>query len=77
MQLFFSQLESIIIQDPNITAAIIFGHGRFQNGVLIQPAVAFDSTNENLLSNFRNKIWYSIAIHVSSTSKLICFIGQL
>ncbi|EPQ51233.1 acetyl-CoA synthetase-like protein [Gloeophyllum trabeum ATCC 11539] len=55
-------LESIICQDPNVRAAVIFGRGRTQNGVIIEPAndTAVDYTDEAALSHFRNLIWPSI-----------------
>lgn len=36
----------------------MFGRGRFQNGVLIQPKEQFDPNDEAKLEEFRNKIWY-------------------
>lgn len=37
----------------------MFGRGRFQNGVLIEPEpeFAFDSSNVRKLEEFRNLIW--------------------
>ena len=51
------------MQDPHVLACLMFGRGRFQNGILIQPKVAFDSSDEGKLEEFRNKIWsvYHIA----------------
>lgn len=48
----------MLLRDPNVTAAIMFGRGRFQNGVLIQPSESFDPTDQDKLADFRNKIWY-------------------
>lgn len=48
------------MQDKNITGAVMFGHGRFQNGVLVQPRMEFDVRDPNLLATFRNKIWASV-----------------
>ncbi|KAI0311872.1 acetyl-CoA synthetase-like protein [Amylostereum chailletii] len=55
-------LESIINQDPHVSAAIMFGRGRFQNGVLVdpKPQFKFDSEDENGLDHFRDLIWPSI-----------------
>lgn len=52
-------LESILVQDPHVAAAIMFGRGQIQNGVLVHPAPAyeFDATNEKKLIEFRNLIW--------------------
>lgn len=38
-------------------ACLMFGRGRFQNGVLIQPKEQFDPNDEAKLEEFRNKIW--------------------
>ncbi|KAI8989661.1 acetyl-CoA synthetase-like protein [Trametes punicea] len=53
-------MEAILLQDPNIAAAIIFGRGRFQNGVLIQPQEQFDPDDEAKLAEFRTKIWSTV-----------------
>ena len=40
----------------------MFGQGKFQNGVLIEPKpeYKFDSQDAKKLEEFRNKIWYRI-----------------
>ncbi|KAI0769291.1 acetyl-CoA synthetase-like protein [Trametes elegans] len=53
-------LEAIMIQDPSVRAAIIFGRGRLQNGVIIQPSEPFDPRDEARLEAFRNKIWPTV-----------------
>ncbi|CDO76172.1 hypothetical protein BN946_scf185034.g5 [Trametes cinnabarina] len=53
-------LEAILLQDPHVQAAIIFGQGRSQNGVIIQPKEPFDFSNEKKLGEFRNKVWPTI-----------------
>lgn len=52
-------VESILVQDPHVASAVIFGRGQFQNGVLIdpKPEFAFDPSDEAKLAEFRNKIW--------------------
>lgn len=57
--LFLLYLESILVQDPHVAAAIMFGRGQIQNGVLVLPTpeYAFDPTNEEKLVEFRNLIW--------------------
>ena len=35
----------------------MFGRGRFQNGILIQPKEPFDPSDEAKLEDYRNKIW--------------------
>ena len=47
-----------MMQDPNILAVVMFGRGRLQNGVLVQPKQPFDPEDEDKLAEFRNKIWY-------------------
>ncbi|KAI0712724.1 acetyl-CoA synthetase-like protein [Cerioporus squamosus] len=47
-------------KDPHILAAVMFGRGRLQNGVLIQPREPFDPEEEGRLADFRNKIWPTI-----------------
>ena len=41
---------------------LMFGQGKFQNGVLIEPKpeYKFDSQDAKKLEEFRNKIWYRI-----------------
>ena len=66
--------EHIINENPYVSACIVFGHGKFQNGVLIQPLpeYQFDPEDKQLLRAFRNTIWYAppkpyhLEIHVLS-----------
>nr|WGM49229.1 carboxylic acid reductase [Boreostereum vibrans] len=55
-------LESILMQDPHVASAVIFGRGQFQNGVLVdpKPQFAFDPTDEVKLAEFRNLIWPTV-----------------
>ncbi|KAK7472205.1 hypothetical protein VKT23_000327 [Stygiomarasmius scandens] len=55
-------LESIMNQDPHVTASVMFGHGRFQAGILIEPTQEeqFDPRDQQKLSEFRNKIWPTV-----------------
>ncbi|THV08167.1 acetyl-CoA synthetase-like protein [Dendrothele bispora CBS 962.96] len=55
-------LESIMNQDPHVTAAVMFGHGKFQAGILVEPIKEeqFDPSNEQKLSEFRDKIWPTV-----------------
>ncbi|KAI8996240.1 acetyl-CoA synthetase-like protein [Trametes punicea] len=53
-------IEAVILQDPNVVAAIVFGRGRFQNGVIIQPEEPFDPSDAAKLEEFRNKIWPTV-----------------
>ena len=51
--------ETIITEDPHIQGCIMFGQGKFQNGVLIEPnpEFKFDPRDTTKLQEFRNKIW--------------------
>ncbi|KAJ7579078.1 hypothetical protein C8J56DRAFT_1006701 [Mycena floridula] len=55
-------LESILNQDPHVSASVMFGRGHFQAGVLVdpKPAFRFDPANESDLAEFRNKIWPTV-----------------
>lgn len=46
-------------QDPHISSAVMFGRGKFQPGVLIdpKPEFRFESTDHTKLAAFRNAIW--------------------
>jgi len=61
MLISYQCIEAILLQDPHISGAIIFGRGRFQNGVLIEPKTeyGFEPRDEEKLAEFRNKIWYA------------------
>jgi hypothetical protein len=51
--------EAILAQDPHIQDSIMFGRGRFQNGVIIQPKPghSFNPADSEKLASFRNQIW--------------------
>ncbi|KAL7278799.1 hypothetical protein ACG7TL_007808 [Trametes sanguinea] len=53
-------VEAIVLQDPHVHAAIMFGQGREQNGILIQPREPFDPRDAEKLEEFRNTIWPTI-----------------
>ncbi|CAL1699337.1 unnamed protein product [Somion occarium] len=55
-------LEDILNRDPHVRASVLFGRGKFNAGVLIdpQPAFAFDPTDQQKLADFRNKIWPTV-----------------
>ncbi|KAJ3535272.1 hypothetical protein NM688_g7002 [Phlebia brevispora] len=55
-------LESILVQDPHIQSAVIFGRGRFNAGVLIDPIPSerFDPDDQQKLVSYRIKIWPSV-----------------
>ncbi|KAI0249337.1 acetyl-CoA synthetase-like protein [Lactifluus subvellereus] len=55
-------LEGILAQDPHVQSAVMFGRGRFQNGVLIdpKPQFAFDPKDKAKLEAFRQLIWPTV-----------------
>lgn len=55
----FEITETILIQDPHVKAAVMFGRGQFQNGILIdpKPEYSFDPVDEAKVVEFRNLIW--------------------
>ncbi|CAK5268755.1 unnamed protein product [Mycena citricolor] len=55
-------MEDVMIADPNITGAVMFGRERNQVGVLIEPAPQhkIDPRDETQLAEFRNLIWDTI-----------------
>ncbi|PIL34373.1 hypothetical protein GSI_03148 [Ganoderma sinense ZZ0214-1] len=55
-------LEKMINEDPHVRSSIMFGRGRFQNGLLIEPAVDFaiDPSDLKKVEEYRNKIWRTI-----------------
>ncbi|KAI0073515.1 acetyl-CoA synthetase-like protein [Panus rudis PR-1116 ss-1] len=55
-------LETILHHDPHIEAAVMFGRGKFNAGVLIdpKPQFKFDPSDTQKLAEFRDKIWPSV-----------------
>ena len=53
-------MESIIGSSPLVQGVVMFGRGRNQVGVLIEPSpeLAIDVNNEKAVAEFRNRIWY-------------------
>ena len=51
--------EKILMGDPHVNGAIMFGRSRFNVGVLVNPKerYAFDPSDEKKLSEFRSLIW--------------------
>lgn len=46
-------LESVIASSPLVSGAVVFGRGRSQVGVLIEPSIDISD-----VSMFRNHIWH-------------------
>ncbi|THG97884.1 hypothetical protein EW026_g4198 [Hermanssonia centrifuga] len=55
-------LERILVQDPHIQAAVIFGTGKLQNGVVIDPKKehGFDTHDVTGVERFKEMIWPTI-----------------
>ncbi|KAI0759162.1 hypothetical protein BC629DRAFT_1584384 [Irpex lacteus] len=55
-------LEAILNLDTHVAHAIIFGRGRFNAGVLIDPIpeLKFDPEDEDKLAAFRNVVWPTV-----------------
>ncbi|PBK97000.1 acetyl-CoA synthetase-like protein [Armillaria gallica] len=55
-------LENMLNQDPHVLASVMFGRGKFQAGVLVEPKreFSFDPADTVLLSQFRNQIWPTV-----------------
>ena len=51
--------EGILNGDPHVKSAVMFGRGRFNPGVIIdpKPEFAFDPEDQEKLEEFRNKVW--------------------
>jgi len=55
-------LEGILGSHPLVRSSVIFGRGRFQNGVLVEPAEghAIDPNNTEQLNAYRDAIWSAV-----------------
>ncbi|KAI0926228.1 putative NRPS-like protein biosynthetic cluster [Taiwanofungus camphoratus] len=55
-------LESMLNKDPHVFASVMFGRGRFQAGIAVDPKSEFkvDPSDQNKLAEFRNMIWPTI-----------------
>ncbi|KAH9911161.1 uncharacterized protein B0H18DRAFT_945218, partial [Fomitopsis serialis] len=55
-------LESTTNQDLHVAASVMFGRGRLQTGLLVEPKAeySFDPADENKLAEFRNRIWPTV-----------------
>ncbi|KAK0184035.1 NRPS-like enzyme [Armillaria mellea] len=56
-------IEAALISDRHISGVVMFGRGKFQPGVLIQPApeYSFDPKDTKRLVEYRSLIWESVA----------------
>ncbi|KAI0350281.1 acetyl-CoA synthetase-like protein [Trametes cingulata] len=55
-------LEKIINADPHVKCSVMFGRGKFQNGILVEPREEFaiDPNDMKQVEAFRNMIWPSV-----------------
>ncbi|KAJ6471937.1 hypothetical protein C8R45DRAFT_1104158 [Mycena sanguinolenta] len=55
-------LEKLLNQDPHVRSSVMFGRGRYQVGVIVdpKPPSASDPTDSVKLAEFRNKIWPTV-----------------
>ena len=49
----------MINDDPHVHSSVMFGRGKFQNGILVEPAedFAIDPMDLKKVEEYRNKIW--------------------
>ncbi|KAF8581952.1 hypothetical protein K439DRAFT_1618629 [Ramaria rubella] len=52
-------LENIIVKNPHVKNAVMFGRGRLSNGILIEPT-SYEEAENIGLENFHNLIWSNI-----------------
>ncbi|KAI9064759.1 acetyl-CoA synthetase-like protein [Trametes sanguinea] len=55
-------LEKIVNSDPHVRCSVMFGSGKFQNGILVHPKenFAIDPNDIKEVEIFRNRIWPTI-----------------
>ncbi|KAG7442861.1 acetyl-CoA synthetase-like protein [Guyanagaster necrorhizus] len=55
-------LESVLARDPHVKAGLYFGHGRFQNGLLVQlkPQYIFPPSDQASVIKYRSVIWPTV-----------------
>ena len=56
--------ENIMKQDPHVNSAVMFGRGKFNAGILVDPAsgYGFDPSDPVKLEKFRNDIWLVLLV---------------
>lgn len=52
--------ERMINDDPHVKSSVMFGRGKFQSGLLVEPTTdyAIDPSDTKQLEAFRTKIWF-------------------
>ncbi|KAJ7600479.1 NRPS-like enzyme [Mycena floridula] len=56
-------IETMLVEDPSVDSALMFGRQQFQPGVIITPSPeeVFDPADKQRLEEYRNKIWKTVA----------------
>ncbi|KAK0184736.1 NRPS-like enzyme [Armillaria mellea] len=59
----YGRAEAALLGDKHISGAVMFGRGKFQPGVLVQPSaeLAFDPKDTKRLIDYRSLIWETVA----------------
>lgn len=70
--------EGHITTSPMVLGAVMFGRGREQAGVLIEPTreYAIPPGDDKALAEFRNRIWYVFVFAFMSNTRLMDYAGQ-
>lgn len=55
----FLSLEAIVSKDPLVDGAVMFGRGRAQNGIIVQPAarLKIDVSDPSQVEPYLDSIW--------------------
>ncbi|KAF9785316.1 hypothetical protein BJ322DRAFT_1020862 [Thelephora terrestris] len=72
--------KDVLNGDPPVKSAVMFGRGRFNPGVIIDPKLefAFDLEDQEKLADFRNKVWlFKEMVLVSSPKKPFILTAKL
>ncbi|KAG6328202.1 hypothetical protein ID866_10887, partial [Astraeus odoratus] len=65
-------METVIATSPYVSGVCIFGGGRAQVGVLVEPRPGFavDISDDKQVAAFRNQIWYLYAVEEANKDAL-------
>ena len=60
-------MEAVISASPMLSGVCMFGRGRNQTGVLVEPRPEYtiDVTDDKQVAELRNKIWYVVSVSFS------------
>lgn len=67
-------METLIGSSPVLSGVCMFGRGRNQTGVLVEPRpeYAIDVMDEERVAGFRNKIWCVACVIVRAQADTVC-----